>query len=70
MSPQRIPAIPEVPHELLTVPEAMQRLRIGRHKLYDLIRSGELASVTIGRHRRIPASAIQAYITHLIEEAA
>ena len=56
--------------ELLTVPEVMQRLRLGRSKVYDLIRTKRLASITEGRCRRIPASAIQDYIRARLEEAA
>lgn len=50
---------------LLTVPEAMAALRISRHTLYNLIRTGDLESVTIGRSRRIPADAITAYVDGL-----
>ncbi len=32
--------------ELLTVPEAMARLKIGRSALYDLLRTRRLASLT------------------------
>jgi excisionase family DNA binding protein len=57
--------------ELLTVPEAMAVLKISRWTLYNLIRSGELTSVLIGtRCRRIPSSALDAYVTRLCEEAA
>jgi len=35
---------------------------IARKTLYDLLNSGELASVTIGRRRFIPAAAITAFI--------
>ncbi|RVX46260.1 excisionase family DNA binding protein [Nonomuraea polychroma] len=57
--------------ELLTVPEAMAALKISRWTLYNLIRSGELGSVIVGeRCRRIPASALDAYVTRLCEEAA
>ncbi|MFF4599759.1 helix-turn-helix domain-containing protein [Amycolatopsis sp. NPDC001319] len=38
----------------LTVPEVMARLKIGRSTVYDLIRTRQLASITIGRARRIP----------------
>lgn len=38
---------------LLTVPEAMSALRLSRATVYDLIRSGELGSVKVGRSRRI-----------------
>ncbi|AZM47679.1 excisionase [Streptomyces sp. WAC 06738] len=55
--------------EFLTVPEVMARLKVGRSTVYDLIRSRRLASVTIGRARRIPAEAFHAYRRGLIEEA-
>ncbi|MGP4013683.1 helix-turn-helix domain-containing protein [Streptomyces sp. 4N124] len=56
--------------ELLTVPEVMRRLKLGRSKVYDLIRSKRLASFTEGRCRRIPESALQEYIRARLEEAA
>jgi len=56
--------------ELLTVPEVMARLRLGRSKVYDLIRSRRLPSVTIGRSRRIPASALREFISNQMAEAA
>ncbi|WP_327315475.1 helix-turn-helix transcriptional regulator [Streptomyces sp. NBC_01235] len=56
--------------ELLTVPEVMGRLKLGRSKVYDLIRSKRIASITEGRCRRIPASALQDYIHARLEEAA
>lgn len=49
-------------NELLTVPEVMARLKIGRSALYNLLRTRRLASVTIGRARRIPAQALGDYI--------
>ncbi|MFE6978570.1 helix-turn-helix domain-containing protein [Streptomyces sp. NPDC057682] len=56
--------------ELLTVPEAMARLKIGRSALYDLMRTRRLASLTIGRARRIPAHALADYVQRHLEEAA
>ena len=47
---------------LLTVEEAARRLRIGRTVCYQLIRSGELESITVGTLRRIPADAPAAYV--------
>lgn len=55
--------------ELLTVPEAMQVLRVSRWKLYELIRSRELTTVTIGR-RLVPRRAIDDYVQRLMEEVA
>jgi excisionase family DNA binding protein len=56
--------------DLLTVPEVMARLHLSRGKVYDLIRRRELTSVTIGRCRRIPESALADYIRRLMEEVA
>ncbi|MCX4801826.1 helix-turn-helix domain-containing protein [Streptomyces sp. NBC_01214] len=56
--------------ELLTVPEVMVLLRLGRSTVYGLIRSRRLVSITIGRARRIPADAIREFIQYEIEEAA
>lgn len=57
-------------NELLTVPEAMARLKIGRSALYDLLRTRRLTSLTIGRARRIPAHALADYVQRHLEEAA
>lgn len=55
--------------EFLRVTEAMTVLRLGRTKLYELIRSGRLPSVTEGRARLIPTDAIQEYKALLKKEA-
>lgn len=47
---------------LLTVSEAAQRLRIGRSLLYELITDGKIESIHVGRLRRIPPEALDAYI--------
>ncbi|MFE0876811.1 helix-turn-helix domain-containing protein [Streptomyces smyrnaeus] len=56
--------------ELLTVPEVMARLKLGRSTVYDLIRSHRLPSITIGRSRRIPAVAVRDFIRNQLAEAA
>ncbi|MFF1482055.1 helix-turn-helix domain-containing protein [Streptomyces sp. NPDC058301] len=56
--------------QLLTVPEAMTRLKLGRTKIYELIRTRRLVSITEGRARRIPESSVQDYIRSRLEEAA
>jgi len=50
---------------LLTVEEAARRLSIGRTLAYALIAAGDLASVPVGRLRRVPAEALSEYVTHL-----
>ncbi|MCZ9342048.1 helix-turn-helix domain-containing protein [Streptomyces sp. TRM76130] len=56
---------------LLTVPQVMARLQLGRSAVYDLLRTRQLASITLGRARRIPAHALTDFIrTRLDQEAA
>ena len=57
---------PFISPALLTVPEAMSALRLSRATIYDLIRSGELSSVKVGRSRRIPTQAVQTFVAHLV----
>lgn len=52
---------------LLTVPQVMERTQLGRHKVYELINSRRLASVRIGRCRRVPAVAVDELISDLME---
>ena len=47
---------------LLTVAQAAQRLGISRSLLYELLATGDIESITIGRLRRIPADALTTYI--------
>lgn len=52
---------------LLTPAEAASALGIGRSKLYELLSSGQLASVRIGACRRVPADALRAFLDSLRE---
>ncbi|MFD8928889.1 helix-turn-helix domain-containing protein [Streptomyces mirabilis] len=57
--------------DLLTVPQVMVRLQLGRSAVYDLLRTRQLASITLGRARRIPTHALTDFIrTRLEQEAA
>ncbi|MGW9177838.1 helix-turn-helix domain-containing protein [Streptomyces decoyicus] len=56
--------------DALRVAEVMTALRLSRSKVYDLIRSRQLESFTIGRSRRIAADSLRTFITQQIEEAA
>ncbi len=55
---------------LLTVEETSVLLSLGRTKVYELIATGDLATVRIGRSRRIPRQAVERYVSSLIEKAA
>jgi excisionase family DNA binding protein len=50
---------------LMTVEAAATRLALGRSKAWELITSGELRSVQIGRSRRVPSDAVDEYIDKL-----
>jgi excisionase family DNA binding protein len=50
---------------LLKPEEAAELLSIGRSKVYELIGTGELASVRIGTSRRIPADALAEFVREL-----
>ena len=50
---------------LLTVQEAMQRLKIGRTYLYKLIGDGDLHTVRLGRSVRIREAELDGYIRSL-----
>lgn len=53
---------------LLTVEEAAEYLRIGRTRMFALVRTGEIESVRIGRLRRVPVTAVSAYAARLIAD--
>lgn len=57
-------------HVLLTAEEAAEALHVGRSKVYDLIRNGDLVSVKIGKLRRVPAEALREFAQRLVDEAA
>jgi excisionase family DNA binding protein len=42
--------------------EAAQYLGISRAKMYEMIASKEIGSITIGRSRRVPLSALHDYV--------
>ncbi|NYI05559.1 helix-turn-helix domain-containing protein [Allostreptomyces psammosilenae] len=54
---------------VLTVEEAARRLGIGRTTMYDLLSSGKIPSVKIGRLRRVPVEALDAFIAGRLREA-
>ena len=52
---------------LLTLPDAARFLSVSRGSLYDLFTTGELASIHIGRSRRIPMGELRRYISERLE---
>jgi excisionase family DNA binding protein len=54
--------LPNSDEYLLTASEAALRLRVTLPRLYELVRSGTIPVVRIGRQVRIPSNALQAWI--------
>ncbi|MDQ4117605.1 MAG: helix-turn-helix domain-containing protein [Actinomycetota bacterium] len=52
---------PRPQHLLLTVEEAAEVLRVGRTTIFHLIRTGELATVQIGRLRRVSMESLRQF---------
>ena len=46
-----------------TMTEALNAVPIGRTKLFELVATGKLRSITIGTRRLIPADALDALMT-------
>jgi excisionase family DNA binding protein len=56
------------PDRLLLTPEqAAERLNICRTTVFQLLRTGQLRSVRIGRSRRITPAALVSYVNHLVD---
>lgn len=50
---------------LLTPTEAAELLGVGRTTIYELMNSGDIESVRIGRARRIPSAALLDFVARL-----
>lgn len=69
-APVEPPPRPVPARVMFTAEEAAEQLGIGRTVMFRLIRNGDIASVRIGRLRRVPASAIQDYAARLVSDTA
>ena len=57
-------------HRLLLTPaQAADELGVGRSTLYELIASGDIPSVVVGRRRRIPMEELKSWIKRRITSA-
>ena len=58
-----------IPKLLLTIEEAAQVLSLSRSLMYALLMSEQVISFKIGRVRRVPVSALQAYVDRQVSQA-
>ena len=56
-----------VPFRLLTPLQVAELLNIGRSTVYELLASGDLPSVRVGRSRRVPLGSVEEYVKSLAE---
>jgi excisionase family DNA binding protein len=66
ISPYLIP--PADPVLVMNVPEAPARIGLSESKTKRLIAAGEIASIPMGRRRKVPVAAIDAYLHRLGRE--
>lgn len=50
---------------LLSIPEACEKLRIGRTRLYQILNAGQIKAVRIGKRTLIPGDSIEEFINGL-----
>lgn len=50
---------------MFTVPQVCRIMQMSRSKVYELVASGEIPSVRIGRSRRVPSDRFLAYVQEL-----
>lgn len=59
-------ATPQQPAKLLlSIPEAASQLSLGQTVVWKLISTGQLYSVKVGRSRRVPWTALEAFVASL-----
>ncbi|WP_028478155.1 helix-turn-helix domain-containing protein [Nocardia sp. CNY236] len=56
--------------KFMTVQQAADVLLVSRYSIYQLIWSGQVQSVTIGRSRRIIRQSFDLYVSDLIDQVA
>lgn len=53
-----------------TIPQACQRLGIGRTALYELLKIGAICAFKVGTRTLIPESELQRFVAERMQEAA
>jgi excisionase family DNA binding protein len=50
------------------IPVVTEILGLGRTTVFELLASGELESVTVGRRRLVPQQALESFVARLLSE--
>jgi excisionase family DNA binding protein len=53
---------------LYRIPEAVEVLAIGRSRFYELMNSGEIQTIRIGKSVRVTADALRQYVEKQVSE--
>lgn len=61
---------PDIPAVLYRVDEAADAMRLSRTAIYELIRSGQLRTVKLGRRRLVPVEALTEYVSTAMGQVA
>lgn len=65
MSPELQNELERLNSRLWPIEAVMERLSVGRSKVFDLMNSGALRSVKVGRRRLVSEAAINEYISRI-----
>lgn len=70
MNPDKLRVDAAFPSELITVQSAADRMSVSRWMINQLIWNNEIASVQVGRCRRIVRKSLEQYLDRLIDGTA
>jgi excisionase family DNA binding protein len=58
------------PRVLYRIDEAAELLSVSKSRVYELVRSGQLRTVKVGKSHRVPARSLDEYVSRLLRGAA
>ena len=58
------------PRVLYRIDEAAELLSISKSRVYELVRSGQIRTVKVGKSHRVPARSLDEYVARLLRGSA
>lgn len=58
------------PRVLYRIDEAAELLSVSKSRVYELVRSGQLRTVKVGKSHRVPARSLDEYVARLLRGSA